>query len=104
MKSQAKRFYDATRVASRLTYEIGKIIKKKGVEATFKKMTDDDQFDSFVSDIYLCLPDDIKSKVSISDLSLELRSQRDKKLKTKNGIKHLSKIKSWYFHQNNNNK
>lgn len=94
MKSQARRFYDTTRVASRLTYEIGKIIKKKGVENTFKKMTDDDQFESFVSDIYVCIPEDLKSKISAEDLSVELRAQRDKKLKTKNGIKHLAKIKS----------
>lgn len=94
MKSQARRVYDTTRVASRLTYEIGKIIKKKGVENTFRNMVDDDKFDSFVLEIHKCIPEDLRSKISMEHLSLELKNQRDKKLKTKNGIKHLAKIKN----------
>lgn len=71
------------REASALTFQIGRIVKKRGVEKTFSDMIDDQKFPGFVSELYSQLPDESKIAVSEEKFMIIMKDQRDKKLKTK---------------------
>jgi hypothetical protein len=85
--------YETIRLASVMTPQVSKIVKKMGESRVFEALTDDAKMEVFAKDVYSQLTIDIKSKISLEAFIPMILNNKKKLLKNKANQKKVSNHK-----------
>lgn len=86
--------YQAMKLASMLTPELSRVVKKLGVDRVYKALTDDDEMEVFARDVYAELPINLRTQITLEQLIPMIMSNKKrimKKKKNQNKVEKHSK-------------
>lgn len=83
--------FQSIKLASMLTPELSRIVKKLGENRVFEALTDDDKMETFARDVYADLPIHLRTKISLEQLIPMIMSNKKNIMKKKKNKEKVEK-------------
>lgn len=83
--------YQTMKLASMLTPEISRIVKKLGADRVYEALTNNEKMESFAKDVYSDLPIHLRTKITLEQLIPMILSNKEKMMKKKKNQKKVEK-------------